>query len=114
MIIPSLYIGTSEHRGRGVFSSEALAAGIVIEIAPVIVMSSKDRQLLDQTLLHIRPAKSGDRLLSNNKCEDVEVVDLLYNYHFHICIFRISTFPPKAFIEPQTTREYYHSNRRYN
>jgi SET domain-containing protein len=60
MIIPSLYIGTSEHRGRGVFSSEALAAGIVIEIAPVIVMSSKDRQLLDQTLLHDYIFEWGD------------------------------------------------------
>ena len=38
--------------GRGVFTSEAIAAGTVVEVAPVIVMSREERQLLDQTLLH--------------------------------------------------------------
>ena len=38
--------------GRGVFTREPLKARTVIEIAPVIVMSSKDRTFLDQTLLH--------------------------------------------------------------
>ena len=52
MILPCLYIEESDNRGRGVFSSEQLAPGRVIEIAPVIVMSASDRILLDQTLLH--------------------------------------------------------------
>ena len=38
--------------GRGVYSSEPLKAGTVIEIAPVIVMPRGDRRLIDQTLLH--------------------------------------------------------------
>ena len=38
--------------GRGVFASEPIPAGSVIEIAPVIVMSGEERQLLDKTLLH--------------------------------------------------------------
>lgn len=38
--------------GRGVFTDELIATGTVIEIAPVIVMSKKDRVLLDKTLLH--------------------------------------------------------------
>lgn len=38
--------------GRGVFTSEAIPAGTVIEIAPVIVLSTADRQLLDKTHLH--------------------------------------------------------------
>lgn len=38
--------------GRGVFTSENIDRGTVIETAPVIVMSSDDRKLLDQTLLH--------------------------------------------------------------
>ena len=37
---------------RGVYTSAALEAGMVVEIAPVIVMSGEDRKLLDQTLLH--------------------------------------------------------------
>jgi len=34
------------------FTSEDIAAGTVIEISPVIIMSRKERELLDQTLLH--------------------------------------------------------------
>ena len=52
MINPGLYIDNSLHKGRGVFSSENLAAGTVIEIAPVIVMTPEERVILDQTLLH--------------------------------------------------------------
>ncbi len=52
MILPSLYIGPTLTRGRGVFTADPIASGVVIEIAPVIVMDQKDRQLLDQTLLH--------------------------------------------------------------
>ncbi len=52
MINPSLFIGNSFNKGRGVFCSENLAAGTIIEIAPVIVMSPEERVILDQTLLH--------------------------------------------------------------
>jgi len=38
--------------GKGVFTSVAITAGSVIEIAPVVVMSERERGLLDQTLLH--------------------------------------------------------------
>src|SRR5450432_4221710 len=52
MILPCLYIADSFNRGRGVFSSENLVGGKLIEIAPVIVMSPEERTLLDRTLLH--------------------------------------------------------------
>jgi SET domain-containing protein len=52
MILPCLYISDSYNRGRGVFTSENLSAGRLIEVSPVIVMSSQERELLDQTLLH--------------------------------------------------------------
>lgn len=38
--------------GRGVFTSEDIEAGTLIEVAPVIVMNAVERKLLDQTLLH--------------------------------------------------------------
>ena len=38
--------------GRGVFTSESLRKGTIVEVAPVIVMEQSDRVLLDQTLLH--------------------------------------------------------------
>lgn len=38
--------------GRGVFTSEPITKGTIVEIAPVIVLSGEERKLLDQTLLH--------------------------------------------------------------
>ena len=52
MILPCLFISPTENMGKGVFTSEPLEAGSIIEVAPVIVMGAKDRKLLDQTLLH--------------------------------------------------------------
>jgi hypothetical protein len=52
MIMPCLFVADSISRGRGVFSSENLAAGTIIEVAPVIVLNPEERVLLDQTRLH--------------------------------------------------------------
>jgi hypothetical protein len=52
MILQCLFIADSLNRGRGVFTSEPLNGGMVIEISPVIVMPAEERILLDQTLLH--------------------------------------------------------------
>jgi uncharacterized protein len=51
-IHPSIAIAKTKGKGRGVFATTDLAAGIVIETAPVIVMNSEERKLLDKTLLH--------------------------------------------------------------
>lgn len=52
MILPFLYIAPTSSMGRGVFTSEDIEKGTLIEIAPVIVMSGDERKLLDQTALH--------------------------------------------------------------
>ena len=52
MILPTLVIAPTGGKGRGVFTTEDIGKGTVIEISPVIVMSREDRKLLDQTLLH--------------------------------------------------------------
>jgi uncharacterized protein len=39
-------------KGRGVFATAAIAAGAVIESAPVIVVSPEQCALLDRTILH--------------------------------------------------------------
>jgi len=52
MILPFLFIAPTENMGRGVFSSEAIAADVVIEISPVVVLSAADRALVEKTLLH--------------------------------------------------------------
>ena len=52
MMLPTLTIAPSEHRGRGVFTTEPIAAGTVIEISPVIVLSAKERAHAEKTLLY--------------------------------------------------------------
>jgi len=52
MILPFLFIASVEKMGRGVFTSSAIEAGVVVEISPVIVMTAEERKLLDRTLLH--------------------------------------------------------------
>lgn len=52
MILPCLFIASAESMGQGVFTSESISAGTVIETAPVIVMNTEERKLLDKTRLH--------------------------------------------------------------
>lgn len=52
MILPVIFIAPTDNMGRGVFTSESIEEGTIIETAPVIVMSREERRLLDQTLLH--------------------------------------------------------------
>ena len=63
MILPCLYVSATEQMGRGVFTEEALDAGTIIELSPVIVMNADDRKLLDKTLLHDYIFEWG-----NNEC----------------------------------------------
>ena len=52
MMKPFLYLKFTDKKGRGVFTKEKIAKGILVEVAPVIVMSKEDRIHLDKTLLH--------------------------------------------------------------
>ena len=52
MIHPSLYVDFIEKKGKAIFATEDLPAGLVIEVSPVIVMDKSDRFHLDKTLLH--------------------------------------------------------------
>ncbi|MBX7224769.1 MAG: SET domain-containing protein [Chitinophagales bacterium] len=47
-----LYIQHIEGKGRGVFCSEDIDVGTLIEICPVIVLPEKDRILIDQSDLY--------------------------------------------------------------
>lgn len=51
-IHPALRVRSTTGKGRGVFTQKLLPEGTQVEASPVIVMSGKDRPLLDQTLLH--------------------------------------------------------------
>jgi hypothetical protein len=51
-LLEGIYVAGTKKRGRGVFTNHSITAGATVEIAPVIVMNSEDRILLDKTLLH--------------------------------------------------------------
>lgn len=52
MLKPILFLKKTQEKGKGVYTRERIRRNTIIEIAPVVVMSAKDRVLLDQTLLH--------------------------------------------------------------
>jgi SET domain-containing protein len=60
MILPQLFIAPTADMGRGVYTSENIAKGTIIEVSPVIVLSGEERKLLDQTLLHDYIFEWGD------------------------------------------------------
>lgn len=47
-----LYIAHTEDKGRGVFTSVEFNRGDVIELCPVIIISEKDRTILDQSKMY--------------------------------------------------------------
>ena len=51
MILPILTIAPSPKRGRGVFATADIKKGTVIEISPVIVLTAKERKIVEQTKL---------------------------------------------------------------
>src|SRR5437868_3135837 len=60
MILAELFIATTSRMGRGVFTKNAIEAGKIVEIAPVIVMSAEERKILDGTTLHDYIFEWGD------------------------------------------------------
>ncbi len=50
--LPSLYLKPSTRGGRGVFTSEAIVAESIVELAPVIELSEEDRRTIHTTHLH--------------------------------------------------------------
>jgi uncharacterized protein len=79
-ISDAVYVANSKAKGRGVYTNKALEENMVIEIAAVIVMSAKDRKLLDQTLLHDYIFEWG--IQKNQCCMALGYVSL-YNHSYH-------------------------------
>jgi hypothetical protein len=79
MINHGLYIGNSDGMGRGVFTAEDIAAEIIVEISPVIIMSSEERKMLDKTLLHDYIFEWG---IEKNKCCMALGYVAIYNHSY--------------------------------
>jgi uncharacterized protein len=78
-ISESIFVVATGKKGRGVFTTSNLKKNTVIEIAPVIVMSKKDRVHIDQTLLHDYIFEWGDQ--RNQCCMSLGYVPL-YNHSY--------------------------------
>jgi uncharacterized protein len=52
MILPILYIAPTKNKGRGVFAQAPIAANTLIEVAPVLVLNSRQRKIAEQTMLY--------------------------------------------------------------
>jgi SET domain-containing protein len=78
-ISENIFVKASGEKGRGVFTNIDLKKNTVIEIAPVIVMTKKDRAHIDQTLLHDYIFEWGDR--HNQCCMALGYVPL-YNHSY--------------------------------
>ncbi|NJC26035.1 SET domain-containing protein-lysine N-methyltransferase [Neolewinella antarctica] len=50
--LPGLYIRNTNGHGRGVFTTEAIPDGGIIELAPIILLSGEDRTKIHATHLH--------------------------------------------------------------
>jgi uncharacterized protein len=80
MILPCLYVAKTKKMGKGVFTTENIKAKTIIEVSPVIVMNHKERELLDQTLLHDYIFEWGDR--KKQCCMAMGFVPI-YNHSYH-------------------------------
>lgn len=50
--IPSIYVASSPLHGRGIFTSEPIEKGSIIEICPILLLPEKDIDLINQTIIH--------------------------------------------------------------
>lgn len=78
-LLEGIYVAGTKKMGRGVYTQFPIAAGTVIETAPVVVMSKQDRKLLDQTLLHDYIFEWGEK--SDQCCMALGFVPL-YNHSY--------------------------------
>lgn len=79
MIKQFLYFKQTTIKGRGVFTKEKIAANVIIEESPAIVMSKEERVYLDKTLLHDYIFEWGE---DKNKCCMALGLIPLYNHSY--------------------------------
>ncbi|MBK7220289.1 MAG: SET domain-containing protein-lysine N-methyltransferase [Saprospiraceae bacterium] len=60
--VASLYIASSDDRGRGVFTASPIHEGDIIEVCPVIVIPKRELPIIHKTILHDYYFLWGDKL----------------------------------------------------
>lgn len=100
-ISEAVFVNRSKNMDRGVYTNCLLEEDLVIEIAPVIVMTGEERKLLDQTLLHDYIFEWGKE--KNECCMALGYVPL-YNHSYEAnCTYEMD-FTKKT-ITIKTTRK---------
>lgn len=59
---PGLFIAYSEGKGRGVFTSQSIDSGEVIEVCPVLIIPKVELPIIHKTVLHDYYFLWGDNL----------------------------------------------------
>lgn len=77
--ISSLFVAPSSLGGRGVFTTEDIKKGSIVEICPVIVLPETDRSHLDQTKLHDYYFIWGD---ADEQCAIILGFGSIYNHSY--------------------------------
>lgn len=78
-LLDGIYVADTKKTGRGVFTKNAIEAGKLIELSPVIVMSGEERKLLDKTLLHDYIFEWGPK---KDKCAVALGLVSVYNHSY--------------------------------
>ena len=65
MILPVVEIKSSPKRGRGVFATENIKKGTVLEISPVIVLNASERKTVEKTILFDYIFKSKNQFMDD-------------------------------------------------
>ena len=52
MIMPYLVVAESGNKGRGVFTTENIKSGTVVEVSPVLELTKKERKIVEKTKLY--------------------------------------------------------------
>lgn len=79
MKIPTLYISESEISGRGVFSTEDIVAGSVIEICPIVLLPPDQLKAIESTELYDYYFQWGE---DEKSCAIALGYGSLYNHSF--------------------------------
>jgi len=77
---PGLYITHSEGKGRGVFTSQPIDTGEVIEICPVLIIPKLELPIIHKTVLHDYYFLWGDDLA---ECAIALGFGSIYNHELH-------------------------------
>ena len=87
MLKPYLFVAQTGSMGRRVFTRKRIPAGTIVELSPVIVMSSDERIHLDKTKLHDYIFEWGEQL--DHCCIGLGYISIYNHSYKSNCIYEM-------------------------